>query len=112
MKRKVTVGDCVQPLPPALSECKQIMLYIYIYIYKKYNIYILIWDQNLLKLIQYYKPVFIHKQNISLFSKQSKNCKQHNNNDNNNNNNNNNNINLETRKYWVDVQREIVLSLK
>ena len=81
-------------------------IYIYIYIYKKYNIYILIWDQNLLKLIQYYKPVFIHKQNISLFSKQSKNCKQHNNNDNNNNNN------LETRKYWVDVQREIALSLE
>ena len=25
VKRKVTVGECVQPLPPALSECKQIM---------------------------------------------------------------------------------------
>ena len=24
-KRKVTVGDCVQPLPPALSAYKQIM---------------------------------------------------------------------------------------
>ena len=29
MKQKVTAGDCVQPLQPALSECKQIMQFAY-----------------------------------------------------------------------------------
>ena len=47
----------------------------------------------------FYKFVFIHKQNISLFSKQSKKCKQYNNSNNNNNNNNNSNKNKKT-KCW------------
>ena len=29
MKQKVTAGDFVQPLPPALSECKQIIQFAY-----------------------------------------------------------------------------------
>ena len=55
-EKKVTAGDCVQPLLPALSECKQIMQWV------------LIRDWNLLKPIQYQRKKLGHKTHQNYIS--------------------------------------------
>ena len=66
----------------------------------------------------FYKFVFIHKQNISLFSKQSKKCKQYNNNNYNNNNNNNkvnnnnNNKNKKTNNSEKWIKRKDITDMR